>query len=521
MRGERLCLLIIVMMLGFAAAGSLSLTVAAVETPVATVASNLRDVRVLLIYNSPEPSGELEVMESLLQHFAVKTETARSSDIGELRWEQYDCLIFFDSIRTSRLDREAVIRAIGQLDIPCMVFNSGAADETFSGITIRYRDEVYPTLPVSVAPAEDGQTGVVLAAISDGRTERPLIVRSGDAWTVYGKLESGLVSWIVADILHDVLGEHHADRTRGLYVVEHVNPLTPPEQLRKLADLLASRGIPYVIIVEPVLRSSEDDRLHTAGDDREWIAALRYMVEAGGTIVLDGSGLEGLEPEEIAYRIDQGIAFLYEIGVYPIALYASRDVVLRLESAPEHASFTTTLEYSKLRLDGSRYTDIPYDHIAAPDRIMYPVSLGSAASDAAAAQLITRARTLMLVRDAWLVVGLDASQPYELLESMVEQFGREPIMWTDIRYDVHLLDAGFLQVATGGDGLLEVRMLDKTRAAELVKVQLSTYKFGTVTYYSTWILVMVVGGFVVLFVLFVVMMRYRRRRRLFSEKELE
>jgi hypothetical protein len=245
------------------------------------------------------------------------------------------------------------------------------------------------------------------------------------------------------------------------------------------------------------------------------------MVEAGGTIVLDGSGLEGLEPEEIAYRIDQGIAFLYEISVYPIALYASRDVVLRLESAPEHASFTTTLEYSKLRLDGSRYTDIPYDHTAAPDRIMYPVSLGSAASDAAAAQLITRARTLLLVRDAWLVVGLDASQPYELVESMVEQFGREPIMWTDIRYDVHLLDAGFLQVATGGDGLLEVRMLDKTRAAELVKVQLSTYKFGTVTYYSTWILVMVVGGFVVLFVLFVVMMRYRRRRRLFSEKELE
>jgi hypothetical protein len=147
MRGKRLCLTIIVMILGFAAAGSLSLTAAAVQSPAATEASNRSDVRVLLIYNSPEPSGEAEVMESLLQHFAVKTETVRSSDIGQLRWEAYDYLIFFDSIRTSRLDREAVIRAIGQLDIPYMVFSSGAVDETFSGITIRYRDEVYPTQP--------------------------------------------------------------------------------------------------------------------------------------------------------------------------------------------------------------------------------------------------------------------------------------------------------------------------------------------------------------------------------------
>jgi len=519
MRVKRLLTLVILVMIGSAAYGRLY-PLAAVMQP-AQGASERGEGRVLLMYNSPEPSDEVKVMEGLLQHFAVKTESSHSANIGDLYLEDYDSIIFFDSGRNFGSDPEGMNRMIRHLNIPYMVFHSGTVDVSFTGITLEYRDEVYSTMPIRVAPVEPHEDGVVLAAVSDGREERPLIVRNGDGWNVYGKLESGLVSWIIADVLHDFLGEHHAERHKGLYIVHHVNPLTPPEQLRKLADLLGGRSIPFAIVVEPVGRSPDRDRLYAAGDDPEWGEAIRYMVEAGGTVVLDGSELDSLEPKELANRIDQGIALLYEIGVYPIALYASQDTVHRLQTAPEHADFTTTLEYSSTRTDGSRSADIPYASAAADDAIMYPASIGIAVSDAAASQMITRASALLLVRDAWLGIGLDAAQPYELAEYVVEHFREEPILWTDIRYDAHKVDAGFIRVETGGDGLLEVQMLDKARALELVRIDRNSNVFGTVTYYSTWILVAVVGTFVVLFTLFVVLMRLRRRRRLFSEKELE
>lgn len=521
MRVKRLLALIILMMIGFTARCLLVPSASAQVLPSASDSSSRSEAQVLLIYNSPEPSGEIAVMESLLRHFPVDYLALHSAELEGMRLQDVDYIIFFDSIRTSRLDRDAVLRIIEKLNIPYMVFSSGAADESFIGIEIQYRDVVYPSMPIHAAPAQGIAAGVTLAVISDGREERPLIIENGYGWFVQCKLERGLVSWIVADVLHDFLGVHHIERLRGMFIIEQVSPLIDAEQLRQLADLLGSRGIPFVVAIEPVYRSIEDGRLYTVKDDPAWVEAVRYMVESGGTIVLDGSKLESLEPTDLAYRIDQGIAFLYEIGVYPIALYASQETKNRLESVPNHAEFSTILAYSHRRLDESRYTDIPFDYAADDARIMYPVSIGTASSEASVNQLITRARTMMLVRDAWLGFGVDAAQPYELAEFLLGHLTEEPIMWMDIRYNIHKVDAGFVHLQTDGSGLLDIQLLNRNRLTELVKVELNTYTFESFTYYSTWILVLVVGVFVVLFILFVVLMRIRRRRRLFSEKELE
>jgi hypothetical protein len=417
-----------------------------------------------------------------------------------------DFIIYFDSIRTSTLDRETVTSIIAQRNIPFMVFSTGAADESYSGIAVRYRDALYATTPIHAAPVRRDPNGEVLAVISDGREERPLIVRSNDRWHVACELQSGLISWIVADVLHDFLGEPHLEEREGLFIVEEV-------------DLLRAYRIPFVIAVEPVARSPDDGRLHTAKDVPEWADAIRYMVDAGGTVVLDGSELEPLDPKEIAKRISQGIAFLCEIGVYPIALYASRSAAERLEAAPEHASFSTTVEYASARLDESRYSDTPY--VLADQTVVYPESIGSAGSAAAVNQLISRARRMMAVRDALLGVGLNASLPYELAEAQAAQFAREPIMWMDIRHAVHLVETDFIRMESDGSGVLDVQILNRSRMTEWLKVEHKAHAFESFAYYLTWILVVVVGVFVVMFVLFAVLTQRRRARRLFAEKELD
>lgn len=97
-----------------------------------------------------------------------------------------------------------------------------------------------------------------------------------------------------ADLLHDVLGFHHAQSRRAVIRIEDVDPLTPPEQLRAIADLLHAEGVPFAVALIPAhydplgVYSGGVPLRVTLSERPELADALHYMVARGGSIVLHG-----------------------------------------------------------------------------------------------------------------------------------------------------------------------------------------------------------------------------------------
>ncbi len=126
----------------------------------------------------------------------------------------------------------------------------------------------------------------------DGRTY-PYILRSGSFWYVADSpfsyaLEGGRFL-ILADLLHDILGQDHPVSHRAMVRIEDVNPEDRPENLRRLGHWLKKEGIPFSISLIPIFRDPSLSLEIRLSQRPKLVAALKELVALGGTIVLHGA----------------------------------------------------------------------------------------------------------------------------------------------------------------------------------------------------------------------------------------
>jgi uncharacterized protein YdaL len=95
-------------------------------------------------------------------------------------------------------------------------------------------------------------------------------------------------SLVFADVLHDILGQPHSGSRYALVRIEDVSPESFPEQLRAVADVLASRHIPFQVSLIPIYRNPSRRVEIYLSDRPQIVEALKYMVSRGGSIVLHG-----------------------------------------------------------------------------------------------------------------------------------------------------------------------------------------------------------------------------------------
>ncbi len=93
---------------------------------------------------------------------------------------------------------------------------------------------------------------------------------------------------ILGDLLFDLLDPGAQERHRAMVRIEDVSPLADPARLRLIADLLHGRGIPFSVGVIPVFVDPGRDKKVTLADRPDVVAALKYMVEQGATLIQHG-----------------------------------------------------------------------------------------------------------------------------------------------------------------------------------------------------------------------------------------
>ncbi len=144
---------------------------------------------------------------------------------------------------------------------------------------------------------DPGKAQVLGEAVRADGSTLPWAVRSGDL-TYIGEIPLSYISetdryLAFADLLFDDLDPAATTRHRGMVRIEDVSPSSDPAQLRAIADVLSSRGIPFSVAVIPVYVNPDGGgagvptRTNLA-DKPEVVAALKYMTAHGGTLLQHG-----------------------------------------------------------------------------------------------------------------------------------------------------------------------------------------------------------------------------------------
>jgi uncharacterized protein YdaL len=198
--------------------------------------------------------------------------------------------------------------------------------------------------------------------------------------------------------LHDILGEKHPESHQAILRIEDVTPMSDPDKLRDVADILSERGIPFLVGVVPIFVNPGEDRRVTLTERPEVVDALKYMVRNGGSIVMHGvthqykgistddcefwdginaRPIAGETSDDVSRKIEMGIDEFFKNGLYPIA-WETPHYQASMKSLDVISKFFSTVVEQRMVIDNFDYGQY-FPYIINKDlygQRIYPENLG-------------------------------------------------------------------------------------------------------------------------------------------------
>ena len=178
---------------------------------------------------------------------------------------------------------------------------------------------------------------------SHKRREMPYIIRSKNLLYI---ADSPLASatetdryLLFSDMLHDIFNEQHPTEHHAMIRIEDVTPMENPEKLKEIADILSSKGIPFLVSTVPFYVDPSQGIRISLSDKPDMVDALKYMVQKGGAICMHGithqyKGITAADfefwdesrnkpikdesPEAFEKKFELGIQEFMKNGLYPV-----------------------------------------------------------------------------------------------------------------------------------------------------------------------------------------------------------
>jgi uncharacterized protein YdaL len=172
-----------------------------------------------------------------------------------------------------------------------------AGEVRYRGATLtRDRDRAGKLLQIAVP--DQGAISTLAQAVHADGTTTPWAVQSGRLTYVAEVpltfVNSGDRYLAFSDILLNLLSPTAPERHRALVRIDGVGPQSDPTKLRAMADYLAGHRVPFSVAViarydDPSGRATGGKPVHrTLSEAPEVVAALRYMVSHGGSLIMNG-----------------------------------------------------------------------------------------------------------------------------------------------------------------------------------------------------------------------------------------
>lgn len=265
-----------------------------------------------------------------------------------------------------------------------------------------------------------------------------------------------------ADILHDILNEQHNTLHQAIIRIEDVTPLDNPDKIRDIADILSSRGIPFLIGVVPFYVNPSEDRRVSLSEKPEMVDALKYAVQNGATIVMhgvthqykgvstedyefwDGMAKRTIEDEtedEISRKLEAGIDECMKNGIYPMLWETPHYTASFLTYSTVAKYFSSAIE-QRLSIENADYSQY-FPYIIKKDlfgQIIYPENLGyiplnpnKDSSEVYVRRMIENAKVNLTVRDGFASCFFHSFLNLDLLKDLVDGITGMGYTFMDIR----------------------------------------------------------------------------------------
>ncbi len=272
--------------------------------------------QVLLFYDGPEGKSEAfksaRFVERLLGHFEIKESQVVSIEHykpGQALEPEFLFLVFeegrpeFSTVFLEDLSHRQKTTIWVNMHIDLFLEKEGEKLgfiyddwEERDDWQVFYRGAVFPKEDpglnrVKLVSAEKVE---VLATVAAAETHSfPYVLKSGNFWYVADSpfsyaYEAGRFL-ILADLLHDILGQPHPPSHQALVRIEDVNPEDDPEKLVRIGRWLEKQGIPFAVSLIPIFRDPANQQEIRLSERPKLVAALQELVRRGGTIVLHGA----------------------------------------------------------------------------------------------------------------------------------------------------------------------------------------------------------------------------------------
>jgi uncharacterized protein YdaL len=269
-----------------------------------------------------------------------------------------------------------------------------------------------------------------------------------------------------ADVLHDILKEDHESSHRAMIRIEDVTLFENPDKLREVADILSSRGIPFMVGVIPFYVDPDQGIRLSLSDKPDIVDALQYMVRNGGTIVMHGithqykgrtaadyefwddnsSGpIKGETEDGDARKIEMGIQEFMKNGIYPL-IWETPHYTASFTLYKTIAKYFSTACEQRLAIEDADFSQY-FPYIINKDlfgQTIYPENLGyvplnadKEASRASVDQLLKYAKAQLYIRDGVVCGFFHAFLDLDLLRQLADGFEGLGYTFLDMREETH------------------------------------------------------------------------------------
>ncbi len=282
---------------------------------------------------------------------------------------------------------------------------------------------------------------------------------------------------LFADLLHDFTGENHPENHQAIVRIEDVTPLRDPQNLRKIADILFERHIPFVVGVVPFFVDPTEKEYVRLSDRPALVSALKYCVEKGATIAMhgvthqykgescidfefwDGSVNKPIADEKPAMvdnKIVNGIDECVKNGIYPLMwetphYVASSDDYKSFSgyfgSVIERRSFMNNISYGQYFpyiIDKDFYGQKVY-----PEDLGYVPLLSKDSTELFVNSMINNAKVIHNMRDGIASFFFHTFVNTDYLKEMADKLCQTGFKFIDLRLQANIVKTNSIVILSG------------------------------------------------------------------------
>jgi uncharacterized protein YdaL len=323
---------------------------------------------------------------------------------------------------------------------------------------------------------DQSRTQVMATAQGAGGMSVPYVLNSGDFWycadSPFGFAEEGDRYLVFCDLLHDFFKMPHQEERKALVRLEDISVEDDPAILRKFADYLYDRKVPFQISLVPIYVNPEEKQEIYLSDRPEFVRAIRYMVSKGGSVVMHGvtHQLRGKSTDDYEFwdefldgpiandsrvlvekKLRLALDECFKNGIYPITWetphYAASQADYKVFAEYFNSGYDRVLSVD--RGESGHYT--PYTTFDRFGRFIIPENLGYIPQEKPDPQaLVKNCERLKVVRDGVASFFFHTFLDLQYLEDCIDGIESLGYRFMSIRdYDLRLqMDSRLVQTYT-------------------------------------------------------------------------